>query len=473
MKIRAKFIVSIIGVMFVTFLIVLLCILLTRAGSLLSQQKISNQRTARLMENMLSQRVVFNKTNKVNDCNKQVCKLATVLANSRVLVGEWSIIDDNKKIIINSSGITKKTDCSLRSIDNHFIVGNNRYILSVKINKESLFVKIIEGMDTIIIGMFAGIFFLACVVYLLTSRLVLEPVLKVLAMTRILKYGGNLGHTHLTKRKDEVGELVNSFVDMSKEVSDNRVNLQKKIDEKIKEIANKQKTIAFQDRLAATGKLASGVAHEINNPLAGVINAVDRLRKGNVEDCRKEEYFELIMDGLQRIKDIVASILVFARKEPIVEEVDIREPIQGAIDFCRHRFEKNKITLTEDWDNINVKIMADSKELQQVFLNLLVNAIDAVDENIEEKKITISSSIEDCKVVVSISDNGIGMDDEQIQKSFELFHTTKPVGKGTGLGISISNDIINRINGELLLESKKNEGTIAYVRLPLVKQDVI
>jgi C4-dicarboxylate-specific signal transduction histidine kinase len=452
--------VSVTGVMIITFLFILLGVLFARANHALVVQQERNTAGAGLLEELCQKHEPG-----INSAGSsgQVRSVAETLAQSGFLRGEWAVKDADGNVI--AGGLAEN---SYHTIGIGFTVnGSEEYILLTGMDRDMLFSDISEGLEAIVFGMVVGTLFLAGVVYLLTSRLILDPVLRLLAMTRVMKHGGNPGDSRLTQRKDEIGELVNSFSEMSREVTENRNNLQGRIDQAAEKIAKAQKELAFKDRLSATGKLASGVAHEINNPLAGVINAVKSMQKGNMPEDRQEEYFSLINEGLERIKNIVVRILTFARKEPAITDVDIFEPLQKALEFCNHRIEKASVVLDNACRPADFRIMADAGELQQVFLNLLVNALDAVAENKGTRNISIKFDSNESWRSVVIEDNGPGLNEDEIEKSFELFHTTKPAGEGTGLGLSISNDIVSRTGGTLKLESEKGKGTKAFVMFPV------
>jgi signal transduction histidine kinase len=323
------------------------------------------------------------------------------------------------------------------------------------------------GIGTFFIGALAGAVFISGVIYLSLSRLVLTPLQRLLDCITRVPGSGKISIPPTTENGDEINTLLKAFSKMAEEVNHTREHLEERVDEATEKVQKVQRQLAFKDRLAATGKLAAGVAHEINNPLSGVINAVDRIGKKEITQEKKQEYISLIKDGLFRIKDIVGKILQFARYEPTIEPLDIKAPLLAAYSLCEHRISGDKFSVESNLPDSLPSVMGDRGELQQVFLNLIGNALDAMPEG---GKISFSITSNEKTLIVTINDSGCGMDENEIAKSFELFHTTKPQGEGTGLGLSIANDMITRMGGNLTITGKKGEGCVARVELPVVKE---
>jgi len=262
--------------------------------------------------------------------------------------------------------------------------------------------------------------------------------------------------------------LLRAFSEMADEVRRTRANLEERVRAATEEVEATQRRLAFQERLAATGRLAAGIAHEINNPLGGCINAAARIRGDDLPPERKAEYIDLVLEGLERIRSIVARVLEFARREPTVQEVDPVAPLRKALAFCTHRAEKDGIPIRDEAPDALPPVRVDPGELQQVFLNLLQNALDAMPEGGD---LVLRGAGDEVEVCLEVVDTGIGMTPEEVSAGFDLFHTTKPVGQGTGLGLSIAYNTVTRYGGTLTLDSRKGEGTVARVRLPRAKEE--
>ena len=264
-----------------------------------------------------------------------------------------------------------------------------------------------------------------------------------------------------------------------------------------------QDALIRSERLATLGPLVTGIAPEINNPLSFVHSNVDTLGQHSdaiaklypllieslaVDESERAtfaervfkflededlEYFtdeldELVSDtndGVQRVKEIVRNLRSFARMDAQVRtEADLNEGIRSTLKLLNNQISANtQINLS--LEEIS-PVLCNPGEINQVLLNILVNAAQAL-EGQREPTLEIASKEEQGWVVISIGDNGKGMSKEVQQRIFEPFYTTKDIGKGTGLGLSISYGIISHHQGELLVESEPNKGTLFVVRLPI------
>jgi len=228
------------------------------------------------------------------------------------------------------------------------------------------------------------------------------------------------------------------------------------------------------DKLAALGKMAAGIAHEVNNPLA-VIGEKAGWMKDLLEDeeFQESENFkeyltsiEKIEHHVERARKITHNMLGFARRmEPHLDDVDVNEILIQTVELLESHARINNIDIQKDLQEDLPVIASDQSQLQQVFMNLINNAIDAIGSN---GSIEIKTRQVDSKLRVSIKDNGEGITAEQQRKVFDPFFTTKAAGKGTGLGLSVSFSIIEKMGGSITLESKKSEGTTFHVTLPVV-----
>ncbi len=213
-------------------------------------------------------------------------------------------------------------------------------------------------------------------------RLVLNPLDDIVQASGHLARGERVT-VRGAHRGDEIGKLADSFNLMADAVAESRENLEDKIRAATERIETAQRELAFSERLAATGRLAAGVAHEINNPLGGVMNAVARLRRDDLLPERKTKYLDICDDGLRRIQETVRSILDFSRKRRETLPVTATEPLMRAVELVRHLLRPAGIELAVETEAAegrenHMTVSADPGDLQQVYLNLLMNAIDAM-----------------------------------------------------------------------------------------------
>ena len=239
-----------------------------------------------------------------------------------------------------------------------------------------------------------------------------------------------------------------------------------------KEQMNKQ--IMQAGKLASVGELAAGIAHEINNPVAIMMEEA-----GWIGDLLQEEQFQnsanleelkravgQIRTQGRRCKEITHKLLSFARKtDPRIQDVGVNELIKELIQFSEQRAKYARVTINTRLQEDLPFVRASQSELQQVFLNLINNALDAMEK--EGGILNITTHLEGDYLVVEVSDTGPGIPEANLQKIFDPFFTTKPVGKGTGLGLSICYGIIKKMGGEINVKSALGKGTTFTITLPI------
>lgn len=224
-----------------------------------------------------------------------------------------------------------------------------------------------------------------------------------------------------------------------------------------------QQQIDQSEKLAVIGQLAAGIAHEIGNPLASISSLVQLIQRKNKDENLAEQLI-LIKENIDRISKIVRELVDFSRP-PSYEKIIIQvtDVIKTAVGIVKYDKRVKKVNFEIDLDpNIPlIKVVPD--QLLQVFVNILINALDAIEGT---GNIFVKTSHDEKNIYISITDDGCGMDKETIQKIFDPFFTTKDVGKGTGLGLSVSYSIIKKLNGEIIVESEVNKGSTFIIRIP-------
>jgi PAS domain S-box-containing protein len=230
------------------------------------------------------------------------------------------------------------------------------------------------------------------------------------------------------------------------------------------------------DRLAEIGRVAAGIAHEINNPLA-IINAVSGWTEEIVQDAKGlspedrkelEKAVQQIVHQTRRCRDITHQLLGFVRDTaPEKTEFDVNELLNATIEFIRPELKDAPIEIVRDFSKEPLPMKSDPTMMEQVFVNLLTNAIHAIiEKGSDQGKIEIKTAKTGSEVEISIRDNGTGIAKENQDKVLNLFFTTKPPGEGTGLGLSISQKILKTLNGTLGFDTKPGIGTTFTVRVP-------
>jgi len=228
-----------------------------------------------------------------------------------------------------------------------------------------------------------------------------------------------------------------------------------------------EEQLILTDRLASIGELASGIAHELNNPLTGVIGFAQLLLGKDVPDDVKED-LRVINREAQRAAEVVKNMLVFARKHaPVKQLVDINSIIEKVLELRTYEQRVSNIQVNTSLASDLPEVTADYFQLQQVFLNIIINAEHFMIEAHNRGTLTITTEKVRDIVRASFADDGPGISKENLGHLFDPFFTTKEVGKGTGLGLSICHGIITDHGGQIYIESKLGEGATFTVELPI------
>ncbi|MCB5238006.1 PAS domain S-box protein [Niallia circulans] len=218
-----------------------------------------------------------------------------------------------------------------------------------------------------------------------------------------------------------------------------------------------------QDKLAAVGQLAAGVAHEIRNPLTSIKGYAEFLSMDETEKDR-QEYFDIILDEIERVNSIVEEFMLLSKPTvSVLERKPLLPIIDNVVSILDYQLRKSKIKLNRIYEEPNLFVECDENKLKQVFLNFIKNAVEAMPNG---GSIEITVKREDEDITIMIKDSGIGMSKEQIKKLGEPFFTTKK--DGNGLGLMVSFKIIENLNGKVYIDSEQNKGTSFHITLPSV-----
>ena len=240
-----------------------------------------------------------------------------------------------------------------------------------------------------------------------------------------------------------------------------------------KDMQETHEQLLKSERLASMGELAAGVAHEINNPLAGVLTYIKlmqkRIKMNNFSNEILEKfctYLDTMESETTRVSEIVKSLLEFARpSEPVMAKVSIIDIIKKTLFLIGHQISLQNIDIEETYADTNPYVTADFKQIQQVLLNLLINAAQAMPQG-GNILVQVNDSREDQFIDIHISDSGCGIPAENVEKIFDPFFTTKSNFKGTGLGLSTAYSIVIKHGGLITVKSEINKGTEFTIRLP-------
>ncbi|MBX2992437.1 MAG: HAMP domain-containing protein [Bacteroidetes bacterium] len=312
-----------------------------------------------------------------------------------------------------------------------------------------------------------------------------RPVQKLVTGMQMVS-SGNLEHRLAPRSQDEFGLLATTFNKMSEDLeraSDELTSwsntLELKVKEKTADLEKAHRQLMRVEKLASLGNLSSSVAHELNNPLEGILTfsklLIKRIRKSALSEDEKKNYcdeLQLMADEAQRCGNIVKNLLVFARQSSVsIQTAHLSHVIERCVLLMSHHAKMRGVSLSKDEMRGDDTVECDANQLQQAVLALIGNAVEAItsahpDENSEGKvEISLDGRHPD-QVLIRVRDNGIGMSDEVKAHIFEPFFTTKSEGKGVGLGLSILYGIIQRHHGNVEVESETGKGTIFTLILP-------
>ncbi len=280
---------------------------------------------------------------------------------------------------------------------------------------------------------------------------------------------------------EELDELARSFDTMRErlrsavaELNQFTQNLEIKVEERTRQLQAAQKKLLHTDRLASLGTLSASVAHEINNPISGVLNLsmlLQRMLKADgvpperLEEFRK--YLGQITNETARVGRIVSDLLAFSRRsKPQRAPADLNKVVRTTLSLVQHKMKLSNVEVTATLAEDVPAIQCDSSQMQQVVLNLLLNAAEATQSK-PERRVAVTTERAADGVLLAVSDNGEGIPPENQAKIFDPFFTTKSEGKGVGLGLAVSYGIIQAHGGEIEVKSKVGEGTTFTIALPV------
>jgi two-component system NtrC family sensor kinase len=273
------------------------------------------------------------------------------------------------------------------------------------------------------------------------------------------------------RRKD--GELIEGDLSASLIYDENgkeiaSVGIFKDLRERLRierELREMQQALLQSEKLAAMGKLTSQIAHELNNPIYGIMNTLELLKTEVPPESKRRRILELSLSETQRLAEMLRNMLSFSKPEEEKRRpVKINELVEGILLVMEKQMKESNIKVETYFDETLPEVMASTNQMRQVMLNLLKNAKEAMPKG---GSLTVRTSLEDHKVMVAIQDTGVGIPEELRDKIFEAFFTTKQKVKGVGLGLSVCYGIIKDHGGEIRVESEVDKGTTFTILLPM------
>lgn len=397
----------------------------------------------------------------------------------------YPVMSRVEKLDRENLGITGGIDRSLTKAFVRERLGDIKLLLSLERVNKSIAEARLAALIMSLLVVAITILFITFIV-----RIVTKPVKLLVDVTDQVARGDLSQRVHI-EQKDELGQLANTFNKMIEslqqtrnEIEEYNRTLEEKIIQRTLQLEEAQAQLIQSEKMSAIGQLAAGVAHELNNPLGGILGyaqfALEKMKKkqiGNQDDKELNSFIRYLTDietQARRCKAIVQNLLRFSRSRRATEfeDVDINATIEDTVTFVEHQLHMNQIELNLELDANLPIVQGSSGQLQQVFTNLIINAMHASKpQSVISIKSRFSPALGEFggAVELQIADQGSGIEPETIKKIFEPFFTTKEVGKGTGLGLSVSYGIIKDHGGEIKVDSVVGQGTKFTLILPIQK----
>lgn len=414
------------------------------------------------------------------DMNEQVCiachnssvPLQTLSMQNKIRIYRNS---ENKRVLALINPIQNERDCSNAECHAHSPNVNILGVLDVVVSLDQLDEIINKSTKEVILSSIILVLVISFFSGLFISILVNRP-LKIIR-DGIAEVGkGNLNFRISVNSKSEFGQVARRFNDMSNklneayhEIKNWSETLNVKVNEKTEELKNIYNHVSQIEKLASLGKLSATVAHELNNPLAGILVMSKVIKKKIISSGKEDEYSEiieqldLISNESARCGKIVKDLLIFSHSEPDeFADEDLSKIIDKAVTVIRHHLEIHGIVLVKDYPDSPVIINCNAGKIQQALMALLMNSIEAMPNG---GKIVVKINLDKDDIILRIIDQGIGIAEKDLTHIFEPFYSTKEASFGTGVGLSVAYGIITNHNGNIEVEKTSEHGTTFKITL--------
>jgi two-component system NtrC family sensor kinase len=346
------------------------------------------------------------------------------------------------------------------------------------------------------------------------SKLVVKPVQQLVQTAEGFQEGDKIPDVSAGEQ-NELGMLSQALNSMLQRLEENKDELRQHVislEQANLELKRAQQEVIFSEKLASVGRLAAGIAHEIGNPIGIVLGYLELLQRKDIDETERLELIDRMSTEIQRINQTIRQLLDFSRPGPGERQViEVHPLIRETLAVLDHQFRKQEIEVVLELEAESDTVFAKADQLKQVFLNLMVNAADAMEatnerpqggqlrvhtrsfagESLVKKDVgskplrrstdpiaadfsylrRIHGTTEDRWIEIQFADNGVGITQEDQERVFDPFFTTKEAGKGTGLGLSVSIQIIETLGGRMELKSRSGEETKVSILLPVSEQE--
>jgi two-component system NtrC family sensor kinase len=385
--------------------------------------------------------------------------------------------------------IENQPACSNAACHAHPVEQRILGVLDTNLSLAKTDVQVAESSRRMIVYTGCALLLIALVSWFFVWQVVGRPVKTLERGTERLA-AGDLGYQIEVHSDDEIGDLATSFNDMSRQLhSEHNENvawtrtLEQRVEQKTRELKRAHEHALHTEKMASIGKMAAVLAHEINNPLSGILTYAKLLRKwidreeaaraeaprDNAGRVRHQEIcdsLDLIASESRRCGDLVKNLLTFSRTTPMnLQATNLNQVVDRSLRLVQHQLDLAGIQVQPQLDPDLPPVLCDAAQMEQVILALVMNALDAMPQG-GNLWLTTSSSHDPNHVRIVVRDDGSGIPAEILPRIFEPFLTTKETGRGVGLGLAISHSILERHNGNIEVQSEAGRGTTFTVTLP-------
>jgi two-component system NtrC family sensor kinase len=374
--------------------------------------------------------------------------------------------------------IENQASCSTAACHAHPAEQQILGVLDTNLSLQRADASLAEGSGTMLFYTVLAAVVVCWLTGLFVWRLVHLPVKALKEGTERLMRG-ELGYQLVVQSRDEVGELAASFNQMSRQLREAREEvdhwtemLEARVEDKTRELKRAHQQVLLSEKMASIGKLAATVAHEINNPLSGILTYAKLLKKwverDHWDEKRRQEVrssLELIESESRRCGEIVKNLLMFSRSSPMnLDWAELNTVVNRCMRLVQHQLDLKNVQLQTDLDPDLPKVFCDPGQIEQLLLALVMNAIEAMPHggNLAARSRWVGPEVQ-----LQVQDDGVGIPEEMMANVFEPFFTTKEGAHGVGLGLAISKGIVERHHGRIEVHSKPGSGTTFTVTLPV------
>jgi two-component system NtrC family sensor kinase len=387
--------------------------------------------------------------------------------------------EDGGRTLSVINPIENEPNCSSADCHAHAPETKLLGMINVRMSLEPVDAAIAESRRQMTLDLVFAIVALSLVIGALLWAIVYRPVRRLIVGTERVA-AGDLDHKIAVSSRDELGNLAKSFNRMTgelKQANEEIVGwartLESRVEAKSRELSRTHEVMLRVEKLASIGKLAAIVAHEINNPLAGILVYAKLLLKRAARsanagaDAEAEQYLEIIAAESARCGEIVKGLLQFSRQNrPNMEPNDVNEIVRQSVRLVQHKIDLMNVRAEIDLDGRARDVVCDVQQLKQALVALLINACEAMPSGGGVLTVRTRYPAEDLAAEIIVADDGVGMDEETKRHIFEPFYSTKEQGKGVGLGLAVVYGIVLAHGGAIEVESAPGAGTTFTIRLP-------